>query len=35
MFPHSNLPNSILSSDFFVHGIAFLLLPFCRMCHVA
>lgn len=34
MFPHSNLPNCILSSDFFVIEIAFLL-PFCRMCHIA
>lgn len=35
MFPHSNLPNCILSSDFFVNEIAFLLLPFRRMCHIA
>lgn len=35
MFPHSNLPNLILSSDFFVNEIAFLLLSLCWMCHIA
>lgn len=35
MFPHSNLPNCTLSSDSFVNEIAFLLLPLCRMCHIA
>lgn len=34
VFPHSNLPNSMLSPDFFVNDTAPLLL-FCRMCHVA